>query len=68
MTGFAKQQCEANERKYTIEIKTLNSKTLDINVKLPAILRSKELILRSMLGPLERGKIDVIITEEHSDT
>ena len=68
MTGFAKQQCVVNEKKYTIEIKTLNSKTLDIIIKSPASLRSKELELRSMLSRLERGKIDVFITEGHSDT
>ena len=67
MTGFAKQQCEANNKKYTIEIKTLNSKTLDINIKTPASLRSKELELRSMLNPLERGKVEVFITEANSD-
>ena len=55
MTGFAKQQCEVNEKKYTIEIKTLNSKTLDINIKSPSSLRSKELEMRSMLSRLERG-------------
>lgn len=68
MTGFAKQQCEVNEKKYTIEIKTLNSKTLDINIKSPSTLRSKELEMRSMLSRLERGKIEVLITESHSDT
>ena len=68
MTGFAKQQCEVNEKKYTIEIKTLNSKTLDINIKSPSSLRSKELELRSMLSRLERGKIEVFITESRSDT
>ena len=68
MTGFAKQQCEANGKKYTIEIKTLNSKTLDINIKVPATLRSKELELRGMLNPLERGKVEVYITEGSSDS
>ena len=68
MTGFAKQQCEANGKKYIIEIKTLNSKTLDINIKAPATLRSKELELRSMLSRLERGKVEVYITETHSDS
>ena len=68
MTGFAKQQCEANNKKYTIEIKTLNSKTLDIIVKSPASLRSKELELRSKLSRLERGKIEVYITEGSTDT
>ena len=64
MTGFAKRQCTAAGRKYTIEIKTLNSKTLDIIVKAPASLRSHELDLRNLLAPLEHGKIDVVITEE----
>lgn len=64
MTGFAKKQCQLSNRKITIEIKTLNSKTLDLIVKVPAILRSKELELRAMLSRLERGKIDVYITEE----
>ncbi len=64
MTGFAKRQCNAAGRKYTIEIKTLNSKTLDIIVKAPASLRSRELDIRTLLNPLERGKIDVVITEE----
>ena len=68
MTGFAKQQCEANNKKYTIEIKTLNSKTLDIIVKSPASLRSRELELRSKLSRLERGKIEVYITESSTDT
>ena len=64
MTGFAKKQCTLNNRRYTIEIKTLNSKALDLIVKVPASLRAKELELRSMLNRLERGKIDVIVTEE----
>ena len=68
MTGFAKQQCEVDNKKYTVEIKTLNSKTLDINIKLPASLRAKELELRGMLSRLERGKIDVFISEAQSDT
>ena len=64
MTGYAKRQCTAADRKYTVEIKTLNSKTLDIIAKLPASLRSRELDIRTMLNPLERGKIDLVITEE----
>ena len=64
MTGFAKKQCEIKNRKITIEIKTLNSKTLDLNVKLPLSLHSKELEIRSLIAPLERGKIDVYVTEE----
>ncbi|MBQ6096141.1 MAG: hypothetical protein IJK99_00190 [Bacteroidales bacterium] len=66
MTGFAKWQYNLNETKYTIEIKTLNSKQLDANVKLPADLREHELEIRSMLNSLERGKVDFVISEEHS--
>ena len=66
MTGFAKQTCEAGEKRYTIEIKTLNSKNLDINIRMPSTLHSKELELRSRLSRLERGKIDVYITEENT--
>ena len=64
MTGYAKRQCTTAGRKLTIEIKTLNSKPLDSIVKIPASLRSHELDIRNLLTPLERGKIDVIITEE----
>ena len=66
MTGYAKRQCTTAGRKYTVEIKTLNSKSLDIIAKLPASLRSRELDIRNLLNPLERGKIDIVISEECS--
>ena len=43
MTGFAKRQCEIEGHKITIEIKTLNSKQMDVNVKLPFAYREKDL-------------------------
>lgn len=64
MTGFAKRQCNIDEKKYTIEIKTLNSKQMDAIVKIPIDLKEHELEIRSMLNRLERGKIDFIISEE----
>ena len=64
MTGFAKRQCTIDGNKYTIEIKTLNSKQIDANVKLPVELREHELEIRAMLNRLERGKIDFIVSEE----
>ncbi len=67
MTGFAKRQCTITDHKITIEIKTLNSKALDLIVKVPALLRSHEMEIRSILNQLERGKVEVLITEE-SDT
>lgn len=66
MTGFAKRQCNINDKKYTIEIKSLNSKQMDANVKLPASLKEYELSIRTMLNRLERGKIDCSISEETS--
>ena len=67
MTGFAKRQCIIRGRNVIIEIKTLNSKQVDANVKLPNAYRDKELPIRSMLNRLERGKIDFILTEEQSN-
>lgn len=64
MTGFAQKQCIMGNRKLTIEIKTLNSKTLDIIFKAPALLRAKELDIRAMLNRLERGKVEIFFTEE----
>ena len=66
MTGYAKHQTTLGTRRYNIEIKTLNSKQLDLTVKLPAILRSHELEVRTLLTRLERGKVDFAITEEAS--
>lgn len=68
MTGYAKRQCSTDGCKYTVEVKTLNSKTLDLNVKLPAQLRPKELEIRAMLNQLERGKVDMIVGEERQDS
>lgn len=68
MTGFAKKQCILDDRTITVEIKTLNSKGLDLIVKSPASLRSKDLEIRAMLNRLERGKVDVLITEERSSS
>ena len=64
MTGYAKVQCDVGDKKVNIEIKTLNSKQLDLIVKLPANYRSHELEIRTMLGALERGKVELTISEE----
>ena len=68
MTGFAKRQCVAGGMTVTVEIKTLNSKQLDLNVKIPQRYRSHDLEIRSILNGLSRGKIDFIITEALSAT
>ena len=64
MTGYAKVQCTVGEKKVNIEIKTLNSKQLDLIVKLPAAYRSRELDIRTMLAALERGKVELLVSEE----
>ena len=69
MTGFGKSVCELSNKKFTIEIKSLNSKQLDINAKLPILLKSKDLIIRNEISRLlERGKIDFIISAETNGT
>ncbi len=66
MTGFGKATAETAAKKITVEIKSLNSKQLDLNVRLPLAFREQELDLRSAVGPvLERGKVDVYVTSEN---
>ncbi|MDF0714613.1 YicC family protein [Muricauda sp. 334s03] len=59
MTGFGKHVVQLPSKKITIELKSLNSKNLDINARLPQFYREKELELRKMIaGALNRGKVD----------
>ncbi len=64
MTGYAKVQSTVGDKKLNIEIKTLNSKQLDLIVKLPSAYRSRELEIRALLAPLERGKVEFTMSEE----
>ena len=66
MTGYAKVQSTLSQKKVNIEIKTLNSKQLDLIVKLPAAYRSHELEIRTLLGRLERGKVECTLSEENN--
>ena len=60
MTGYGKVVLELNAKTVRIEIKSLNSKSLDLNVRMPNDYRPKELELRKIIGSrLRRGKIDV---------
>ncbi len=59
MTGFGKHVVQLPSKKITIELKSLNSKNLDINARIPAAYREKELELRKMIASaLQRGKVD----------
>jgi len=66
MTGYGKAATNYNNKTISIEIKTLNSKQADINLKDPAIYRSKEINIRNQINNfLERGKIDCYISAEY---
>ena len=59
MTGFGKATLQLPSKKITVEIKSLNSKGLDLNTRMPSVFREMELGLRNQLSArLERGKID----------
>ena len=65
MTGYGKGESKTNLKKFKVEIKTLNSKGLDISIKYPNFYREKELTWRKKIREkLERGKIDVFINYE----
>lgn len=65
MTGFGKAVVEMNDKKITAEIKSLNSKQLDLTIRIPQQYRECELPLRSLVAAeLERGKVDLVITVE----
>jgi uncharacterized protein (TIGR00255 family) len=62
MTGYGKAECEFQQKKITIEIKSLNSKQLDLNLKIPAFYKEKEFDIRNEIAKeIERGKVDLFI-------
>ena len=62
MTGFGKATVESGNKKIVIEVKSLNSKQLDLNLRLPNLYKEKEMEIRSMVKDrLERGKVDMNI-------
>ncbi len=65
MTGFGKATAESPNKKISVEVKSLNSKQLDLNVRIPYCFREHELDIRSAVGRvLERRKVDVLINSE----
>lgn len=67
MTGFGKTSVEVQNKKITAEIKSLNSKQMDLNSRVPSSLRAIELELRNIVcHALQRGKVDLIVTVESS--
>ena len=73
MTGYGKSVLQLPTKKISIEIKSLNSKNLDLNARMPSIYREKELNIRKLIASkLERGKVDfslyLEITGEETST
>lgn len=68
MTGFGKATCELGDRVIGIEIKSLNSKQLDIFTRVPQSYRDKDIEIRNMLSNrLERGKVELNLNVELTD-
>ena len=67
MTGFGKATEELSDKILTVQIRSLNSKTFDLNLKLPGQYREKETELRSDISKdIERGKVDVSIYYDYT--
>src|SRR5699024_978449 len=67
MTGYGKHVLQLPTKKITIEVRTLNSRGIDIRVRIPSVYREMEMDIRKITAEmLERGKIDVNIHLEHT--
>ncbi len=65
MTGFGRCEVTEGNRKYTVEIKSVNHRYLDVNIKMPKALNFFESSIRALLKEyMERGKVDLYITFE----
>ncbi len=66
MTGFGKATAETGDKKYVVEIKSLNSKQLDISTRVPGVFREKDIEIRTMLSQrLQRGKVEFSLYTEN---
>ena len=69
MTGYGKAELNLTNANFTIEVRSLNSKQIDANVKMSSIYRDKEIGLRKLLSEkLQRGKIELSIWRESSES
>jgi len=65
MTGFGSATAECDNKKFTVEVKSLNSKQLDLTLRLPQGYRQAEAEVRNIVAPrLERGKAELVATVE----
>lgn len=69
MTGFGKTTVESGNKKVVIEIKSLNSKQLDLNLRIPNLYKEKEMEIRSLIKEqLDRGKVDMCIFFDNAES
>ena len=65
MTGFGKGEAALRNKKITVEIRSLNSKQLDLSLRLPAVYRQSDYEIRNLIArTIQRGKVDVFVTVE----
>ncbi len=65
MTGFGKAEAQKNGKSFKVEVRSLNSRYFDLNLRVPSSIREKEAEIRSILNEkLQRGKVDVFINIE----
>jgi uncharacterized protein (TIGR00255 family) len=65
MTGFGRSEVTEGQRRYTVELKSVNNRYLDLNIKMPKVFNALEANIRSELKQyMKRGKVDVYITYE----
>jgi uncharacterized protein (TIGR00255 family) len=65
MTGFGKSQVDVPGKMITVEIRSLNSKQIDLNFRVPQLYREKEMVTRALIAQkMERGKVDMTISVE----
>lgn len=65
MTGYGKATAEYQGKKISVEVKSLNSKSLDLSTRVPALYREKEMDIRQRIAQqLQRGKVDFVIHTE----
>ncbi|MCH5239354.1 MAG: YicC family protein [Muribaculaceae bacterium] len=66
MTGYGKSVIAGESAKITVDIKSINSKQLDLSFRMPVLFKEQETELRNYVGPiLERGKVEISVTYEN---
>ena len=66
MTGYGKAEQQTKNKKFIIELRSLNSKNIDLKTRIPSVYREKEIEIRKLISKhLERGKIDFLLNIEN---